>query len=258
MWLHQTAELISSREFLHSSSLQASESQTAKVPRIISLIASATEIVHALGMGDCMVARSHECDFPSICAGPAGSARRPSLPSPATAGRSSTLVKETLRTALSVYEVDEELLERLQPSLIITQSQCDVCAVSLRDVEAALSRHLTCQPEIVSLQPNALADIWNDIQRVASALNMAVTGEQLVEKLNHNLNATSDRALASPQRPTVACLEWIEPLMAGGNWVPELVEMAGATNLFGAAGRAFPPLAGMERACAAVTPTAWS
>ena len=115
------------------------------MPRIISLIASATEIVHALGMGDFMVARSHECDFPSsvlslpVCTSPKF----------AISGNSreiDTLVKETLQTALSVYEVDEELLEQLQPTLIVTQSQCDVCAVSLRDVEAALSRHLTCQP----------------------------------------------------------------------------------------------------------------
>jgi iron complex transport system substrate-binding protein len=209
------------------------------VPRIISLIASATEIVHALGMGDFMVARSHECDFPSsVLALPVCTS-----PKFAISGNSreiDTLVKETLQTALSVYEVDEELLEQLQPTLIVTQSQCDVCAVSLRDVEAALSHNLTCHPQIVSLQPNALADIWNDILRVASALSVAVTGEQLVEKLNHYLNATSVRALASPQRPTVACLEWIEPLMAGGNWVPELVEMAGGTNLFGVAGKHSP------------------
>jgi iron complex transport system substrate-binding protein len=209
------------------------------VPRIISLIASATEIVHALGMGDFMVARSHECDFPSTVLS------LPACTSPkfAISGNSreiDTLVKETLQTALSVYQVDEELLERLQPTLIITQSHCDVCAVSLRDVEAALSRHLTCQPEIVSLQPNALADIWNDILRVASALDRAATGERLIEKLKHHLNVTSVRAIASPQRPTVACLEWIEPLMAGGNWVPELVEMAGGINLFGVAGKHSP------------------
>jgi iron complex transport system substrate-binding protein len=209
------------------------------VPRIVSLIASATEIVHALGMGDFMVARSHECDFPSsvlslpVCTSPKF----------AISGNSreiDSLVKETLQTALSVYEVDEELLERLQPSLIVTQSQCDVCAVSLRDVEAALNRRLTCRPQIVSLQPNALADIWNDIRGVASALDLAATGEQLVDKLNQDMNAIVARALASPQRPTVACVEWIEPLMAGGNWVPELVEMAGATNLFGVAGKHSP------------------
>jgi len=210
--------------------------KTAKASRIVSLIASATEIVHALDMGHSMVARSHECDFPSsvlslpICTSPKF----------AISGNSreiDRLVKETLQTAISVYEVDEELLERLQPSLIVTQSQCDVCAVSLRDVEAALSRRLTCRPNIVSLQPNALADIWNDIRSVAGALNVAATGEQLVEKLSQRMNAILVRALASPRRPTVACLEWIEPLMAGGNWVPELVEMAGATNLFGVAGK---------------------
>jgi len=190
-------------------------------------------------MGDFMVARSHECDFPDSVQS------LPVCTSPKFAisgnGRDiDTLVKETLRTALSVYEVDEELLERVQPSLIITQSQCDVCAVSLRDVEAALSRHLTYRPEIVSLQPNALADIWNDIRSVASTLDIAVTGERLVENLTQRLNAISVRALASPERPTVACLEWIEPLMTGGNWVPELVEMAGATNLFGVAGKHSP------------------
>jgi iron complex transport system substrate-binding protein len=211
------------------------------VPRIVSLIASATEIVYALGMGEFMVARSHECDFPSsvlslpVCTSPKF----------AISGNSreiDTLVKETLQTVLSVYEIDEELLERLQPSLIVTQSQCNVCAVSLHDVETALSRHLTCRPQIVSLEPNALADIWNDIRSVASALDIAVTGEQLVEKLSQRLNAIAVRALASPRRPTVACLEWIEPLMAGGNWVPELVEMAGATNLFGVAGKHSPSL----------------
>ena len=207
--------------------------------RIVSLISSATEIIHALGMGDSMVGRSHECDFPSsvlslpVCTSPKF----------AISGNSQQidkLVKETLQTALSVYEVDEELLERLQPTLIITQSQCDVCAVSLRDVELALSRHLSCQPQIVALQPNALADIWNDIRSVAAALDVVATGEQLVEKLNDSLTVISAGALASVHRPTVACLEWIEPLMAAGNWVPELVEMAGAINLFGVAGKHSP------------------
>ncbi len=213
--------------------------------RIVSLISSATEIVHALGMGDSMVGRSHECDFPhSVLSLPVCTS-----PKFAISGNSQQidkLVKETLQTALSVYDVDEELLEQLKPSLVVTQSQCDVCAVSLRDVEAALSRRLSCRPQIVALQPNALVDIWNDIRSVASALNIEAAGEQLVEKLNNRLTAIAARALASPQRPTVACLEWIEPLMAAGNWVPELVEMAGATNLFGVAGKHSPWLAWNE------------
>jgi iron complex transport system substrate-binding protein len=212
------------------------------VHRIVSLISSATEIIHALGMGHSMVGRSHECDFPpSVLSLPVCTS-----PKFAISGNSQQidkLVNETLETALSVYDVNEELLEQLKPSLIVTQSQCDVCAVSLRDVEAALSRSLSCQPQIVSLQPNALADIWNDIRSVASALSIVETGRQLVEELDNRMAAIESCALASARRPTVACLEWIEPLMAGGNWVPELVEMAGATNLFGVAGKHSPWLA---------------
>jgi iron complex transport system substrate-binding protein len=173
------------------------------VHRIASLIPSAAEIIHALGMGDFMVARSHECDFPSLVR------RLPVCTSPKfdISGSSREIdqaVKQTLQTALSIYDVDEELLERLQPSLIVTQAQCAVCAVSLADVEAALSRRLTCLPQIVSLQPNSLADIWNDIQTVAAALGVAAAGEQLIERLNRDLDAISVRALAAPRRPTVA------------------------------------------------------
>ena len=213
--------------------------------RIVSLISSATEIIHALGMGHSLVGRSHECDFPpSVLSLPVCTS-----PKFAISGNSQQidkLVKETLQTALSVYDVDEELLEQLKPSLVVTQSQCDVCAVSLRDVEAALSHRLSCRPQIVALQPNALADIWNDIRSVASALKIEAAGEELIGKLNDRLTAIAVRALASPQKPTVACLEWVEPLMAAGNWVPELVEMAGAINLFGVAGKHSPWLAWNE------------
>lgn len=228
------------------------------MPRIVSLIASATEIVHALGMGDFMVARSHECDFPSsvktlpVCTSPKF----------ATSGSSREIdqgVKQTLQTALSVYDVDEELLERLQPSHIVTQSQCDVCAVSLHDVEAALSRRVTCRPQIVSLQPNSVTDIWNDIRTLAAALGVASAGEQLIDKLNRGLDVISVRALVSPRRPTVACLGWIEPLMAAGNWIPELVERAGGIHLFGVSGKHSPwldwsDLCGCDPDCLIVMP----
>jgi iron complex transport system substrate-binding protein len=214
---------------------------TSNVPRIVSLIASATEIVHALGMGDFMVGRSHECDFPkSVLSLPVCTS-----PKFATSGNSreiDRLVKRTVQTALSVYDVDEELLERLQPTLIVTQSQCDVCAVSLRDVEAAVSHRLKCKPKIISLQPNALIDIWNDVRNVAAALDVASTGEHLVDDLHLRMESISIRAHSSPRNPTVACLEWIEPLMAGGNWVPELIQMVGGTSLFGVAGKHSPYL----------------
>jgi iron complex transport system substrate-binding protein len=209
------------------------------VPRIVSLIASATEIVHALGQFEFLVGRSHECDFPEavvslpVCT-------RPAIPVSGDSREIDNLVKDRLREAISVYEVFSDVLERLQPTHIITQTQCEVCAVSLKDVEAALAAGLSSNPQIVPLHPNALADVWEDIRRVAGALGIAERGESTVEELKARMCAISRRAMADRSRPTVACIEWLEPLMAAGNWVPELVEMAGGINLFGEAGKHSP------------------
>jgi len=208
-------------------------------PRIISLIASATEIVCALGFESQMVGRSHECDFPASVKG---------LPVCTSAkfeveGLSYEIderVKAILQEALSVYRVDADLLESLQPTHIITQSQCEVCAVSLKDVEQAVCQFTGSQPVIVSLEPNALADVWSDIRRVAAALNEPARGDALVARLRRRMEEIAAKAQTSPARPTVACVEWIDPLMAAGNWMPELVEMAGGLNLFGEAGKHSP------------------
>ena len=208
-------------------------------PRIISLIASATEIVCALGFESQMVGRSHECDFPASVKG---------LPVCTSAkfeveGLSYEIderVKAILQEALSVYRVDADLLESLQPTHIITQSQCEVCAVSLKDVEQAVCQFTGSQPVIVSLEPNALADVWSDIRRVAAALNEPARGDELVARLRRRMEEIAAKAQTSPARPTVACVEWIDPLMAAGNWMPELVEMAGGLNLFGEAGKHSP------------------
>jgi iron complex transport system substrate-binding protein len=207
--------------------------------RIISLIASATEIVCALGFESQMVGRSHECDFP------ASVKRLPVCTSPKfeVEGLSYEIdqrVKAILQEALSVYRVDADLLERLRPSHIITQSQCEVCAVSLKDVEQAVCLFTGSQPVIVSLEPNALADVWSDIRRVAAALNSSERGEELVAGLLRRMDEVVAEARTAQSRPTVACVEWIEPLMAAGNWMPELVEMAGGVNLFGETGRHSP------------------
>lgn len=208
-------------------------------PRIISLIASATEIVCALGFESQMVGRSHECDFP------ASVKRLPVCTSPKfeVEGLSYEIderVKAILQEALSVYRVDADLLERLRPTHIITQSQCEVCAVSLRDVEQAVCQFTSSQPVVVSLEPNALADVWSDIHRVAAALNALERGEELVTRLRRRMDQITAQARTARSRPTVACVEWIEPLMAAGNWAPELVEMAGGVNLFGEAGKHSP------------------
>lgn len=208
-------------------------------PRIISLIASATEIVCALGFESQMVGRSHECDFPAsvkclpVCTSPKFQVEGLSY-------EIDQRVKAILQEALSVYRVDAELLERLQPTHIITQSQCEVCAVSLKDVEEAVCQFTSSRPVIVSLEPNALADVWSDIRRVAAALNAPERGEELVTSLRKRMDKIAAKAQTATSRPTVACVEWIDPLMAAGNWMPELVEMAGGVNLFGEVGRHSP------------------
>src|ERR1044071_4589705 len=133
-------------------------------PRIISLIASATEIVCALGFEDELVGRSHECDYPPAVK------RLPVCTSPkfAVEGLSYEIdqrVKAILQESLSVYRVDASVLERLRPTHIITQSQCEVCAVSLKDVEEAVCQFTSSRPAVVSLEPNSLGDVWNDIQK---------------------------------------------------------------------------------------------
>ena len=209
------------------------------MPRIVSLIASATEIVHALGELDHLVGRSHECDFPTgvlslpVCT-------KPRIPVDGDSREIDRLVKESLRDALSVYEVFDDVLERLQPTHILTQVQCEVCAVSLKDVEQSIASRLASRPAIVPLNPNSLADIWDDIGRVAAALDIGERGECVIAGLQACMRDISARAQACAERPRVACVEWIEPLMAAGNWMPELVEMAGGINLFGEAGKHSP------------------
>jgi iron complex transport system substrate-binding protein len=207
--------------------------------RIVSLIASATEIVCALGCEDQLVGRSHECDFPE-------SVRRlPVCTEPKFAVEGSSYqidqrVKAIVQESLSVYRVDGERLRDLEPDVIVTQAQCEVCAVSLREVERTVCAWLSRCPTLVSLMPNALADVWADVERVAEALGCPERGAELNRRLQGRMRAIADKAQTLSRRPTVACVEWIEPLMAAGNWMPELVALAGGVNLFGAAGKHSP------------------
>jgi iron complex transport system substrate-binding protein len=207
--------------------------------RIVSLIPSATEIVAALGLTDALVGRSHECDYPAtvqslpICTEPKFNPE----------GSSSEIhdrVTDLLQSALSVYRVKTEVLEQLQPTHILTQAQCEVCAVSLSDVEQAVDALTHSYPQIISLQPNRLAEVWADIQRVAEALgvdaNPSIAGLQ--QRVETCLQLT--QSLSDAERSTVACIEWIEPLMAAGNWIPELVTLASGKSLFGEVGQHSP------------------
>ncbi len=208
-------------------------------PRVASLIASATEIVAALGARDLLVARSHECDFPhDVAALPAVTA--PKLDTARPSREIDRQVTMLLEQALSVYRVDAERLRALRPDVIVTQTQCEVCAVSLSDVEAALAGWTGARPKIVSLSPNGLADVFDDIARVAAAIGRPERGQTLVAELGSRMESIANRTAALPARPRVAAIEWIEPLMAAGNWVPELIDMAGGVDLFGTAGRHSP------------------
>ncbi|HEY2743597.1 MAG TPA: cobalamin-binding protein [Polyangia bacterium] len=211
--------------------------------RIVSLIASSTEIVCALGMGDELVGRSHECDFPTWVKS-LPSVTAPKFPTDGTSYEIDERVKAIVQEGLAVYRVDAAALAALRPDVIITQSQCEVCAVSTRDVEAAVCQIIGAAsgiaPRIVSLEPNALDDIWRDIARVAEALGVVDRGRALVAQLQARIDSVAEKARAATVRPTVACIEWVEPLMAAGNWMPTLVERAGGKNLFGAAGKHSP------------------
>jgi iron complex transport system substrate-binding protein len=205
--------------------------------RIVSLISSATEIVDALGEFNSLVGRSHECDFPSGIE-QLPSCTRPTFDVSGSSLEIDQLVKHRLSNALSIYDVFDEVLLELQPTHILTQTQCEVCAVSLKDVERSVASRLASNPRIVSLQPNCLADIWNDIRRVAASLGIESRGEEVIASLKDRVREIA--AQATRKGPRVACIEWLSPLMAAGNWVPELVEMAGGVNLFGEAGKHSP------------------
>jgi iron complex transport system substrate-binding protein len=209
--------------------------------RVISLIPSATEIIHGLGLGEFVVGRSHECDYPPEVTG------LPICTEPKfdPAGDSATIhqrVNDLLTSALSVYRVKTDVLEALQPTHIVTQAQCEVCAVSLGDVEAAVAQLTHSQPRVISLEPNCLEDVWADIQRVGMALlpgNRQGTIDTVLTALRGQVDSCAAQVSALA-KPTVACIEWTEPLMAAGNWVPELVQLAGGISCFGTIGQHSP------------------
>lgn len=205
------------------------------MPRVVSLIASATEIVCGLGLRQALVGRSHECDWP------ADVLQLPQLTEAKfkVEGSSADIdqrVQEIVRDGLSVYRVHGEEMRALDPDVIVTQDHCDVCAVSLSDVEAATCTWTGRPVRIVSLKPDSLADVYQDIGRVAAALDAPAAGERLVAEMKARFGRVAARVAGRP-KPRVAFVEWVEPMMAGGNWMSQLVEIAGGVNLFGENGK---------------------
>jgi iron complex transport system substrate-binding protein len=198
--------------------------------RVASLLPSATEIVCAVGAGEELVGISHECDFPD---------RVRHLPAltrarlrPVRSSREiDREVRSVLQQALAVYEIDLMRLEEVRPDLIVTQDLCDVCAVSFDDVCAAAAELVHHPIRIVNLHPSRLDDIWADIIRVAEALGRADEGARVVTVLQARIAEITRRSLVCPQKPRVVSIEWLDPVMLGGMWMPELVERAGGVPL---------------------------
>jgi iron complex transport system substrate-binding protein len=208
--------------------------------RVVTLLPSATEIVCALGAAGDLVGVSHECDHPPEVAGrPVLTSSR--LPGTGASGDLDRSVRELLRAALAIYDLDVDRLAALEPDVVVTQDLCEVCAVSYGAVCAATERLAGRDVEVVSLHPLRLDDIWADIRRVAAAIGRRDAGEALVGGLLERLGRLERRAAGSA-RPRVVSIEWLDPVMLGGTWMPELIRAAGGDPLGVAAGERAPTL----------------
>ncbi len=217
----------------------SSTPQTLSGPRVISLIASATEILHALGAGRAQVARSHECDFPPAVLDLPQLTRAKFKVHGATSAEIDRSVKGLMEQGLAVYEVDAERMRALEPDVILTQDQCEVCAVSLADVEAALCSWTDRSARIVSLRPHTMDDVYADIARVAEAIGRPEAGRDLVAAMQSRIADIAATVAGQPRR-TLGFVEWIEPPMSGGHWMPELISAAGGISPFGVSGENSP------------------
>ena len=212
--------------------------------RVASLLPSTTEMVCALGLEHALVGISHECDFPPGVGGrPVLTAAKGGIGhASATSADIDRGVRELLRDALAVYDIDVEALERARPDVILTQDLCDVCAVSFEDVVCAARALSNPDVRIVNLHPTHLADVWNDIRTVGAALGRAAAAEELVAGLLARVEVVRARAASAATRPNVLTIEWIEPVMIGGTWMPELVELCGGRALVAQPGDHAPTL----------------
>ncbi|MGC1105514.1 MAG: cobalamin-binding protein [Candidatus Acidiferrales bacterium] len=202
--------------------------------RIVSLLPSATEILFALGLGDSVVGVTHECDFPPEAA------KKPPLIRPrvdpsAAPAELDRQVRELMSRGESIYAVDDELLRSLAPDLIITQDLCHVCAASPDDLGAALAR-MPSPPDVLSLHPQTLSGVWDNIREIGNATRRLAEADRLAADLARRAAKIEALISAAASRPRVACLEWLDPFYVGGHWVPEMVACAGGVDLFGEPG----------------------
>jgi iron complex transport system substrate-binding protein len=222
-------------------------------PRIVSLLPAATEIVAALGLTDSLVGRSHECDEPAAVAtlpaltapriGPAASSRAIHEQVGQALGGAASGAGPACGTGTSaaLYTLDVDRLAALKPDLILTQAACDVCAISAADVEAAVKKS-GVQTRMLALSPETLDDVFRDVLAVGAATGRLAKAREVVARLKARVASVAcrvggmQRARQAEAYPTVAMIEWLDPPMAAGNWVPELVRLAGGTDVLGKSG----------------------
>jgi iron complex transport system substrate-binding protein len=209
-------------------------------PRIVSLLPSLTELVCKLGLREHLVGRSHECDYPG------GLEHLPAITSPkyhmSEEDRSGSIhqsITKLVQQGLSVYQVDDEVLAEIMPDIILTQDHCEVCAATMGDLTRAVENVLHPDVEIVSVSPTNLEEIFDSFHHTADALGRGEAGEKLVQNIRSRFDKLRAQTNNLPS-PAVVSIEWLDPIMTGGNWVPELIEIAGGKNSLSVAGKHSP------------------
>jgi len=201
--------------------------------RIVSLVPHATEALFALGLGEEVVAVTHECDFP-----PAALQRaritRDALPAGMDAAQIDTAVRERTGAGEAIYELDREALEAARPDLIVTQALCPVCAVSFEEV-SQIARELPSRPRTIALDPHTLGETLGDVRTLAQATGRGEQGERLAREAAQRIDALSEAVEHEPRRRVLA-LEWLDPVYVAGHWTPQMIELAGGKDGLGRPG----------------------
>jgi len=199
----------------------------------VSLVPHATELLFALGLGDDVVAVTHECDFPlEVLELPR--VTRDVLPAGLGAAEIDAAVRERTQQGKAIYELDEDRLEELEPDLIVTQELCAVCAVSYDDVVEVAGR-LATAPRVVSLDPKTLGEAMGDIRTIAQATGVRDAALELVTRQRARIDAVR-RAVQDADPVRVAAIEWLDPVFVAGHWTPQIIELAGGADVLGFAG----------------------
>jgi len=201
--------------------------------RIVSLVPHATELLFALGLGDEIVAVTHECDHPPAALALAR-VTRDVLPAGLSAGEIDSAVRARTLEGEAIYELDAEALRSLRPDLIVTQALCPVCAVSYEEV-AELARELPSSPRVIALDPRTLGETLADVRTVAEAAGRREAGAELLARAASRIEGVR-LAVGGLRRPRVAAIEWLDPVYVAGHWTPELIELAGGADVLGFAG----------------------